>query len=123
LDKKMTKSQGAFGVRVADGETVAKRFHLPRYVVTAIDEIAPPYGSKGRAIQVGAEILDRIQAHPIPKNEHLKRGVKGAEESVGMTYKLLPRTVEIIEKYVQQYDTRAGVFEAILTLLSRKFIA
>jgi hypothetical protein len=119
----MTKAQGAFGARVAEGETIAKRFHLPRYVVTAIDEIAPPYGSKGRAIQVGVEILDRIQAHPIPKNENLKRGIKGADESVGMTYKLLPRTIEIIEKYVHNYETRAGVFEAILTLLSRKFIA
>jgi len=40
-----------------------------------------------------------------------------------MTYKLLPRTIEIVEQFVQKYDTRAGVFEAILTLLSRKFIA
>jgi hypothetical protein len=120
---KTTKARGAFGVRVAEADTVAKRYILPRYVVNEIKEMSPPYGSQGRAIQVGAELLSRIQFHPIPLNPALKRGIPGADDRIGMTYKLLPRTIEIIEQYVEKYDTRAGVFEAILTLLSRKFIA
>ena len=120
---RMKKQHGAFGVRVAEAETVAKRYILPRYVVEAIEEIAPPYGSKGRTVQVGAELLSRIQYHPIPLNESLKRKVPNAEERIGMTYKLMPRTIEIINKYSEIYETRAAVFEAIITLLSRKFIA
>jgi hypothetical protein len=119
----MNKTHGVFGVRVAEAETVAKRFMLPRYVVETIKEISPPYGSQGRAIQVGAEILVRMQAHPIPFNASLKRGIAGADDRIGMTYKLLPHTIEIIEKYAGVYDTRAGVFEAIVTMLNRKFIA
>lgn len=119
-DKKLT---GQFGTRLAEADTVAKRYILPRYVVLSIREMAPPYGSMGRAIQVGAELLSRIQYHPIPINQSLKRGIPGADERIGVTYKLLPRTIETIEKYVQKYETRAGVFEAIFTLLSRKFIA
>ncbi len=119
----MKPTHGIFGERVAEAETIAKRYILPRYVVNRIREISPPYGSQGRAIQVGSEFLLRIQFHPIPVNENLKKGIPGAEDRIGMTYKLLPRTIEIIDKYVETYETRAGVFEALLTLLSRKFIA
>jgi hypothetical protein len=119
----MKNKQGTFGVRVAEEATVAKRYILPKYVITGIEEIAPPYGSKGRAVQVGAEILSRIQYHPIPFNESLKRGVVDPDLRMGMTYKLIPRTIELIDKFAARYDTRAHVFEAILTLLTRKFIA
>ena len=118
-----SKGRASFGVRVAEADTVAKRYILPRYVVNAIKEMSPPYGSQGRTIQVGVELLSRIQFHPIPLNASLKRGIPGADDRIGMTYKLLPRTIEIIEQFVEKYDTRAGVFEAILTILSRKFIA
>jgi hypothetical protein len=117
----MTKSQ--FGERLAEADTVAKRYILPRYVIESIRELAPPYGSQGRVIQVGAEILSRIQAHPIPLNASLKRGIADADKRLGMTYKLLPHTIKTIDLFVPRYETRAGVFEAILTLLSRKFIA
>lgn len=119
----MKPTHPGFGERVAEAETVAKRYILPRYVVSRIREISPPYGSQGRAIQVGAEFLSRIQFHPIPINDSLKKGIPGADERIGMSYKLLPRTIEIIEKYVSTYDTRAKVFEALLTILTRKFIA
>jgi hypothetical protein len=121
--RKAKPGGGQFGKRVAEKETVPKRYYVPRYVISSIKEIAPPYGSQGRMIQVGAEIMSRMQYHPIPVNPNLKRNKEGAEELVGMTYKLLPRTIEIIEKYASQYKNRAAVFEVIVTLLSRKFIA
>jgi hypothetical protein len=113
----------AFGPRVTDEVTVAKRYVLPQYVVERLKEMSPPYGSQGRAIQVGVELLVRIQYHPIPINATLKKGVPDGEKHIGMTYKLLPRTIEVIDKFVPTYKTRGGVFEALLTLLSRKFIA
>src|SRR4051794_28626252 len=120
---KTTSGAAKFGKRVAEKETRPKRYYVPRYVISSIKEIAPPYGSQGRMIQVRAEILDRMQYHPIPLNPNLKRNKEGAEELVGMTYKLLPRTIEIIEKFTSQYKNRAEVFEVIVTLLSRKYIA
>src|SRR5579862_4390150 len=112
-----------FGPRVTEEVTLAKRYILPRYVVERLKEMSPPYGSQGRAIQVGVELLVRIQFHPIPINPALKKGVPDADKHIGMTYKLLPRTIEVIDKFASTYETRGGVFEALLTLLSRKFIA
>jgi hypothetical protein len=119
----MTKVKYSFGKRLSDGGTVARRFLVPRYVVSKIREISPPYGSQGRAIQVGMELLSRIQYHPIPINENLKRGVSDPDGHSAMTYKLLPRTAEMIDSYAEIYETRGRVFEALLTLISRKFIA
>lgn len=112
-----------FGPRVTEDVTVAKRYILPRYVVERLKEMSPPYGSQGRAIQVGVELLVRIQYHPIPVNTALKKGIPDGEKHIGMTYKLLPRTIEVIDKFSPTYETRGGVFEALLTLLSRRFIA
>jgi len=113
-----------FGVRLADGNTEPKRYKLPRYAVERIREQAGAYGSQGRAIQIGMELLSRIQYHPIPLNESLKRGIEDPTETVGATYKLVPRTIELIDKYAEgAYQTRGHVFEALLTLLTRKFIA
>jgi hypothetical protein len=117
------ETPASFGLRVTDEVTVAKRYILPRYVVERLKDMSPPYGSQGRAIQVGVELLVRIQYHPIPINPVLKKGVPDAEKHVGMTYKLLPRTIEVIDKFVSTYKTRGVVFEALLTILSRKFIA
>ena len=111
------------GARVAEEGTQAKRFILPRYVIQRIREISPEYGSQGRAIQVGMELLTRIQFHPVPFNESLKRGIEAADDRIGMTYKLVPRSIALIDKFSEVYETRAGVFEGMLTLLSRKFIA
>lgn len=120
----MTVAERTFGARLAEGGTEPKRYKLPRYVVERIREHASEYGSQGRAIQIGMELLSRIQYHPIPINEELKRRVKDADEHIGMTYKLVPRTIELIDKYAEtQYKTRAHVFEAMLTMLTREFIA
>jgi hypothetical protein len=119
----MTKAKIRVGERLAEGDTLAKRFIIPRYVKQQIREMSPPYGSQGRAIQVGLELLARIQFHPVPINDSLKRGIPGAEEKIGMTYKLVPRSIALIDKFTEVYGTKAGVFEALITLLSRKFIA
>jgi hypothetical protein len=119
----MVSHKQQFGQRLAEAETVAKRFVLPRYTIQCIRELAREYGAQGRVIQIGMELLSRIQHHPIPLNPALKRGIAGADERVGMSYKLVPRTIELIDRYSSVYETRAGVFEAMLTLLSRKFIA
>jgi hypothetical protein len=123
MKKEQKEPHVPFGARVTDEGTVAKRYILPRYVVARLKEMSPPYGSQGRAIQVGIELLIRIQFHPIPINQALKKGIPGGDEHIGMTYKLLPRTIEVIGNFSSVYETRGGVFEALLTILSRKFIA
>lgn len=113
-----------FGVRLADSNTAAKRYKLPRYVVEHIRDLSGMYGSQGRTIQIGMEILSRMQYHPVPLNATLQRGIDAPTEIVGATYKLVPRTIELIDKYAEgAYQTRGRVFEALLTVLSRRFIA
>lgn len=109
------------GDRLADGPTVAKRYKIPNYVALVLRRITPDYGSQGRAIQVATEMLSRMN-HPVRlmKRRAARAGIENPDESVGVTYKLLPRTVEIIDGLVGKYETRGGVFEAILEVLSRK---
>ncbi|HEV2323438.1 MAG TPA: hypothetical protein VGS10_05765 [Terracidiphilus sp.] len=108
--------------RISDTPTVAKRYKMPRYCVEVLRELAPEYGSQGRAIQVGAELLVRVKQHPIKPSPSLKAGRENPEEQVGMTYTLVPRTIEIIDHLVERYDTRGHVFEALVTMLARKYV-
>lgn len=73
--------------------TTPKSYTLPMPVFLQIRKAASIYGSQGRAIQVGSEILARLKK-PLPV-EHPK-----AESLTRMTYKLSPRTIELIEELV-----------------------
>jgi hypothetical protein len=108
--------------RTAEAPTVAKRYKVPLYVDVRIRANAPSYGSLGRTIQVGAELLTRLHNHPIPLDAGLKRGIPGADEKIGMTYKLVPRTIDQIYVLSERYETIGQVFEAIATILERKYI-
>lgn len=108
--------------RLSDIPTVAKRYKMPRYCVEVLRELAPEYGSQGRAIQVGAELLVRVKQHPIKSSPSLKAGRENPEERVGMTYTLVQRTIDIIDQMAERYETRGHVFEALITMLARKFV-
>jgi hypothetical protein len=90
--------------------TIAKRYKVPRAVVNEIKLHAPPYGSQGRAIQVATELLIRLPS-PVRIN-----GAMDAEV-IGMTYKLTPRTVELIEELTEQYGKRGNVLAACSEVL------
>jgi hypothetical protein len=97
--------------------TVAKRYKIPAKAVQAIRSLALDYGSQGRAIQVATELLIRLP-NP-PKVDYDK--VRSQSPVIGMTYKLTPRTIELIERLARnQYVQRGAVFVACAMVLQRK---
>jgi hypothetical protein len=92
--------------------TVAKRYTLPVSAYLAIRKVAGLYGSQGRALQVGTEILSRLE-DPIP----VKKSAKTSKRRM-MTYKLVPRTVQLIQQltesvYESSGETLAACVEAL----------
>lgn len=96
--------------------TIAKRYKLPAAIVESIKEQAPHYGSQGRALQVATELLVRL-ARPIKSLPDVPRS---KSEVIGMTYKLTPRTIELIEQLVEGYGTRGKVLQACAYILSSR---
>lgn len=92
---------------------VAKRYKVPRWVVREIRKAAPSYGSQGRALQVATELLVRMKK-PVRVTH------KGDKTIVGMTYKLTPRTVQLIEDLCDEYETRGTVLAACAKVLDRQ---
>lgn len=91
--------------------TTTRRYAVPMNVVKAIRAVTPAYGSQGRALQVGTEILIR-----------LSRPVKFAYDDAKMTrmtYKLLPRTIELIDQLAEQYGSHAEVLGACVHILKQ----
>lgn len=98
-----------------DENTIAKRYKLPVAIVEAIKTAGPQHGSQGRALQLATEFLVRL---PRPLKVDMPEG-KGAA-IVGQTYKLTPRTAELIDELVQQYGTRGAVLCACVRILDEK---
>jgi len=96
--------------RTYNTHCVAKRYFIPRWVVKAIRKQAPIYGSQGRAVQVGTELLIR-------QKRRVKVDHRGDGTMLGMIYNLTPRTVELIEQLRARYGTRGHVFAACAEIL------
>lgn len=107
--KKRTRS-------TTNSHTVAKRYRVPREVVKAIRSVAPTYGSQGRALQVGTELLARMR-RPLKVKRHYK-----PSEIVGRTYKLCPRTAELIRQLAERYDRCGIVLAACVKVLKLKHL-
>lgn len=91
---------------------VAKRYKVPRWVVREIRKAAPAYGSQGRALQVATELLIRMKKAVSVRHQ-------GDKALVGMTYKLTPRTVQLIEDLCEEYRTRGTVLAACARILAQ----
>jgi hypothetical protein len=96
----------------ADELTVAKRYtSIPEFAVQEIRKAAKVYGSQGRALQVATEILIRMRKRPLVPREANSVVTK-------MTYKLVPRTVELIDELAGSvYKDRCEVFAACIEAL------
>jgi len=97
--------------------TVAKSYTLTMSVFFAIRKAAADYGSQGRAVQVGTEILSRLE-DPL--------AVKEAPPSsmIRMTYKLAPRTVKLIHQLKESaYQDSGQVLDACMQALKLKNLA
>lgn len=93
--------------------TIAKRYKLPAAVVKQIREVAPIHGSQGRALQLAAELLVRLTR---PLRVKLLEGA-GAR-IVGQSYKVTPRTAELVDRLAEQYGTRGHVLAACAYILA-----
>lgn len=96
----------------AEELTVAKRYtSIPASVVKEIRKASKMYGSQGRALQVATEILIRMRKRPLLPPE-------SNSVITQMTYKLVPRTVELIDELADTvYENRQQVFFACVEAL------
>ena len=72
-------------------------------VIRDLEALAPVFGSNGRAIQVGTELLVRMKRKPkVAAND-------GPVSS--QTYSITPRTLDLIEQLLPCYEKRGTVLE------------
>lgn len=94
--------------------TEPKTYNLPLSVILQIREAASLYGSQGRAVQVGSELLVRLArplSVPQPDPASIRR----------RTYKLAPRTIEVIQKLSEnEYEDPGQVLAACIKALKLK---
>ena len=95
---------------------VSKRYTLPASAVEAIRNVAAEYRSRGRVVQVAAELLTRMDPPPAPDPE--------PGEMQRMTYRIPQRTVDIIEELAKSNynNDRAQVFAAGMKAIKMKKI-
>jgi hypothetical protein len=87
---------------------------LPVSAYLAIRKVAGLYGSQGPALQVGTEILSRLE-DPLEVKKPTKSSLKR------MTYKLVPRTIELIQRLSETvYESRAEMLAARVEALKLK---
>jgi hypothetical protein len=94
--------------------TKPKSYTLSFDTMVSIRKLTPEYGSQGRAIQVGSELLLRL-SHPlaIPASD--------SSPDVRWTFKLPIRTIEIIGHLAQtEYASEGEVLEACIQALQMK---
>ncbi len=93
--------------------TAPKKYVLPFSVLLSIRKVASEYGSQARALQVGSELLIRMR-QPLPL-------LMEKEQMVRTTYKLVPRTIELIDKLSgTMYEDDAHVLAACVEALKIK---
>lgn len=94
--------------------TAPKTYEVSFEVILQIRKAASIYGSQGRAVQVGSEILVRLpKPIPVPRPE--------ATSIRRKTYKLSPRTIEVIQQLSETaYDDPGQVLAACMKILKVK---
>jgi len=96
--------------------TTPKSYTVPFSAIVELRHAVTEYGSQGRALQVGTEIAIRMKKPPAvsePKPEELIR----------MTYKLLPRTIQLIQELTaSEYGTAGRAIAGCIKALKIKKI-
>ncbi|MCU1254972.1 MAG: hypothetical protein JWM83_1271 [Candidatus Angelobacter sp.] len=97
--------------------TEPKTYKLPLQVILDIRKAASLYGSQGRAVQVGSEILVRM-ARPLQVPQPDPNSIQR------MTYKLAPRTIQVIQRLSETtYEDPGQVLAACVKALKLKNLA
>jgi len=93
--------------------TQSRKYVIPLPVVVQIRKAAPLYGSQGRALQVATELMIRMKK-PLRLQPEKSKMIR-------MTYKLLPRTIELIAKMAgTMYEDETHVIAACAEALKIK---
>ena len=88
---------------------IDKSFKVPVDVIRDLEALAPVFGSNGRAIQVGTELLVRMRRKPkVATNGH---------PVASQTYSITPRTLVLIERLLPTYKKRGTVLRAVVHIL------
>lgn len=96
--------------------TMAKSYTVPFSAIVELRQAVGEYGSQGRALQVATELAIRMRK--LPAIEEPRR-----EEMVRMTYKLLPRTIQLIAELAEsEYGSAGGAIAGCLKTLKIKKI-
>jgi hypothetical protein len=93
----------------AKGGLIDKSFKVPVDVICELEALAPMFGSNGRAIEIGTELL--VSMRRKPKVE------PSGEPVVSQTYSITPRTLAHIEQLLPCYAKRGTVLRAVVHVL------
>jgi hypothetical protein len=109
----MKEKRAPFERYAGESVTTTRRYPATVKVINGIRNLTPDHGSQGRALQVATEILIR-RSHPVKLKQN-------GETTIRMTYKLLPRTIELLDRLCVIYDGEyAKVFAACFEVLKEK---
>jgi len=101
--------------RYAGGPSAtARRYTVTKAALRDIRKRCAVYGSQARVLQVATELLIR-QKKPIKLTYSVKQGSK----TVTMSYKLLPRTIQLIDNLTPIYGSHGQVFDACVQVLGK----
>jgi hypothetical protein len=80
---------------------IDKSFKVPVDVIRSLEALAPVFGSNGRAIQVGTELLINMRRKPKVEENH--------QRVAAQTYSITPRTLDLIEGARQESEESCGL--------------
>ena len=119
MTARKTKSEALAPRRRGQGDaapTTPKSYTIPFSAVLELRKAVGEYGSQGRALQVATELAIRMRKLPAVDEPD-------PQESVRMTYKLLPRTIQLIDELArEQYGTPGKAIVGCLKALKLKKI-
>ena len=94
--------------------TTPKSYTVPFAAIVELRQAVAEYGSQGRALQVATELAIRMKKPPAVEDPN-------PEELIRMTYKLLPRTIQLIEELARtEYGTTGKAIAGCVKALKIK---
>ena len=116
-EKKKTRPMSLPPRRRGQGDaapTTPKSYTVPFSAIVELRQAVREYGSQGRALQVATELAIRMRKPPAIDEPR-------PEELIRMTYKLLPRTIQLIDELAKtEYGTTGRAIAGCVKALKIK---
>jgi hypothetical protein len=91
---------------------IDRGFRVPVDVIRDLETLAPLFGSNGRAIQIGTELLTGMRRKPKVRESE--------EPAVWQTYRITPATLDRIQRLLPCYENRGAVLKAVVHILQQQ---